>query len=487
MLSALLVIIFIEAYDYDDLYCRLFQKCPNLIEIKASNVTDRSLGVLKATSGSELIVADLTAANPYDITKSCFKSFISNCTKLESLVLSGELDCVSEATIEDIANHCPLIEKLTLSYGVEITDLSVPYLLSLPHLLELDIMCCFGLTITGVLNLVQSIPNIESLCVDFGAKTDKDPDPIIIFQSIGRLCPRLRVLKISSLACSVYDDGSVMPVFAGCPLLEEFEAQLEDEQSPNDQVLYALGSSCPRLKTVELGYREADFTDHGLIALSRGCPDLTDLSLHNAPNVSDSAILSFAMHCLKLESIHIENNNTITSHAVCALLEANPRITSIVLGGDRFLTEDVLLSLAHHYRKLTYLKLIGCRNLTEAMLSTLFTRCTRLEKLQIENLSFETVEIVSDALVESLLLHCKRLAFISIDGCPNVTELGLAHLLRLGKRLTWVYIYNCSLNMRDELSRYYDVVKSGPTANKPYACLTRTHWSAGWTAPLVDY
>ena len=476
---------YIEAYDYNDLYCVLFKKYPHLIEISASNLSDRSLDVLKATSGSELRVVDLDSYVNHDISRLEMTSFISNCPQLVSLSLSGDVDWISDTTVKSIADHCPRLEKLTLSCGDGITDLSVSYLLSLSHLRELDIMFCPGLTIAGLQILVSSLPNIESLCFDIGDKTDKDPDPIAIFQSIGSLCPCLRVLRCSSLVTSVYDDSSIMPLFAGCPLLEEFEVQLAGEQSPNDQVLCALGSSCPRLKRVELGYHEADFTDQGLIALSRGCPDLTDLGLHHASNITDTAILSFAERCHKLKSICIAKNNIITSRAVCALLEANPGITSISLGEGRLLNEEVLQYLAQHCLNLMYLRLVGPLHLTEAMLSSLFTCCTRLT-----NLHLETAENVTDALIETLILHCKRLVQIHVSGCPNVTGLAVSHLVRLGKRLTWIHLTYCNLSMTDEFSRYYAMLDSRYTnaaTDKPYAYLSRTHWSTGWTAPMKYY
>ena len=480
-----MLVTYIEAYDYNDLYIRLFKQYPHLIEINASNLTDRSLDELQATSASGLRVVELASYISEGISRRHMKAFISKCPKLVSLSLFGDVNWISDSTVQAIADHCSRLEKLTLSCGDGITNISVSFLLSLSHLRELDIMYCPGLTISGVQTLVSSVPNIESLCFDIGEKTDKDPDPIIIFQTLGSCCPRLRVLKCSSLAASVYDDGSVMPVFAGCPLLEEFEVQLGDEQSPNDQVLYALGSCCPRLKTVELGYREADFTDQGLIALSRGCPDLTDLSLHHAPNITDITILSFAGHCHKLKSICIAKNNLITSRAVCVLLKANPGVTSISLDEGLLLNEEVLLCLALHCRKLVYLKLAGCRNLTEAMLSTLFTRCTRLE-----NLHLETAENVTDALIETIILHCKHLVQIHVSGCPNVTGLAVSHLVRLGKRLTWIHLTYCNLSMTDEFSRYYAMLESRYTnaANdKPYAYLSRTHWSTAWTAPMKSY
>ena len=292
----------------------------------------------------------------------------------------------------------------------------------------------------------------------------------------------IRVLKCSSLDSLLYQDGSVMPVFAGCPLLEEFKV---DDESPNDAVLFAVGKSCPRLKCIVFDDREdTPYTDLGLIALSRGCPGLIDLSLTTSDSLSvtDKAILSIAEHCHKLESFYMVHN-TISSRAICALLKANPSLISIGLGGDLF-NGEVILCLALHCRKLTSLTLAGCHNLTEAMLSTLFTRCTRLETLSL------VFADISDALVEALLLHCQRLTEIDLRMCPKVTGLAVSHIFRLGKRLTRISLEECSLNMSDELSRYYTInaipgVRTG--TNKTRVDLHRAHWSISWTprTPLV--
>ena len=123
---------------------------------------------------------------------------------------------------------------------LNITDLSVPFISSLLHLRELDVTFCYGITISGLQTLVKGVPNLESFCFKIGKKADQDTDPAVVFQSLGRFCPRLRALKCRSDAFSINDNRSVIRMFAGCPLLEKFEVV---GQSPSDKALIALGHS----------------------------------------------------------------------------------------------------------------------------------------------------------------------------------------------------------------------------------------------------
>ena len=265
-----------------------------------------------------------------------------------------------------------------------------------------------------------------------------------------------------------------MPVFTGCPLLEEFKL---DGQCPTDRGLFALGSSCPRLRSIKLNFSgKPAFSDSGLKVLSRGCPVLTDLSLHDAPNITDTAVLSFAEQCRKLVSLRITSQR-ITSRAVCTLLKVNPNLRGISLGGDLLVRGEVALTLALHCHKALFIRLLVCSHLTEAMLATLFTRCTRLEALSL-------------VIACSITLHCKSLDDVDLRSCPKLTGLTLSHLFRFGKRLTRIYMENCGLYTSDEPGRYYT---AGPNKthglpfgdDKPFVDLFRATWSTSWAPPLT--
>ena len=261
----------VDKYNYDDLYSRLFAQYPNLVEIKAPYITDRSLDALKASSGSELRVVELETMNGEAITHASLISFVSQSPKLVSLMLLGDINCVTDYTIQAIANNCPRIEKLTLASKYVLTRLSVTNLSSLLHLRELDLLECPGFAHADLLTLVLRIPNIELLRIAVGTSVSDPSNCRLevnnIFISIGACCPRLRVFQCRShMSFDVYKDNTTLPLFAGCPLLEEFEVIL---QSPNDPVLCALGKHCPRLKRIEMNFnnQEVEYTDQGLITL----------------------------------------------------------------------------------------------------------------------------------------------------------------------------------------------------------------------------
>ena len=287
-------------------------------------------------------------------------------------------------------------------------------------------------------------------------------------------CPRLRALKCFG---SYVTGDAMVALVQGCPLLEELDLF---PSCPNDDVLHAVAESCLKMRDISLvSYNSCvPPTDLGFVALSRVCPDLTQLDIFQKPAVTEATFVSVADHCHKLQIIRIKHRTLTCSSSLCALLTSNPGLISISLDCPGLIRE-VILALAHACPKLETQSLEDCYHLTAEPLGGLFNRrCSfSLKHLHLANCT------VPDTNIDTLARRCTRLESICLNNCLNITERSLASLLEWGKRLKTMSMYGCALHERDSLSRYYTCgtregyVRSGPRISAMFERLnTPYHW-----------
>ena len=416
----------------------MFASYPGLVEISARNVTEEALQVLGATNRSELREIDFYILNTTDET---LEVLFRRCPNLLSLKIFIGDEGGSDAAVNSIVNHCPRLEQLTLDEWTSLTDQSLVSLSSLSNLKELYMCNSSRVTSLGLQSLIKAHPNFEGL--GFATDITNIAD---VFAYIGSYCPRLRMVQCQP---RVPSHAAVVSLVQGCPLLEEF---CSEDYYPSDRVLAVMAESCPRMRLLEfdLGGQAEPVTDIGLLALSRGCPDLTQLSLHNTPSITDTAILSIAEHCHKLRSINIVHNHFITTHSVKTLIRANPHITSLSLIQCPLIGDEIVPALASHCPKLRCLTIIDCKRLAEEGLLSMLSFRHSLGFLSIANSD------ITDALVILIARYCRHLMHITLRDCPEITGHSASSLVKHGKCLTMIDITKCGLEEYDDMSYYYD-------------------------------
>ena len=471
-MSHLFCFFIVVGYDYDDLYDRLYSSYPNLVEVNAQHVSRRALLAFASYPRLKLKTIDMELKCT---GKRSLLPLLGRCPYLTSLTLSGQFWSKTDEDVRVIVERCPLLNRLCLAGSSEITDLSLSYMSSLEHLIELDISLLNsvdtdgpGMTSACLQGLVKSRPSIQVLkCVIEEGDIDS------FLRHVGIYCMSLRVLVVKT-GSEVYaaSHAAVIALIQGCPLLEELDL---DEYSPNDDVLYALAECCSRCMRLDTFlYEPAAFTDQGLIALSRGCPGLTQLHLHDAADITDVAIMSFAEHCHRLDSFALSNNRLVTSAAMCSLLRANPSITAIDVCECALLDDTFLLTIAQYCPKVKLLTIFSCQSLSIELLYTLARSCRSLQEVSISD------STITDAFIDLLLQYSKGLQSVYLSECPSITEHTLAILLQSGKHLTHIYIDECALYAIDKLSRYYESTDRDPST------LTEQHSSQGWLTRIYE-
>ena len=476
----------IEVTNYDDLYGRLFASYPGLVEINAQCVTDVSLDSLTSTTSSKLTSVDLevidTATTSVVEAGLCLlfqRSPLLVRISIDGAVydedLGDNIGChATDATIQTLVTHCPLVEMLSLANWYALTDLALTYIASLKHLRGLVLAYCSYLSIEGIVSMLMKCgKNLEVF--EFGYIEGSIDD---ILRCISENCPRLReIVWHADAEFGSVTSAGVLALVQGCPCLERIDSEM---YAYNDQVLTAISESCPALRHVDLS-TSAEITDLGLIALSKGCPELNQLHI-SSPAITDEAVLSFAKYCNQLTSIIIQSCNHIHSQSVVTLIEANTtKLELIELRNCIHIGEEAILAAAECCPMLKIFSFIGCQCITQSSLSQLIGSCTSLETLNVSNAD------ITDAFINTLIRRCKYLKNITLHNCPNITERSLVTLLKSTGSLCSVIIFKCNLHASDKLCNYYTTLPSD-SDQKPLVKLTRGNKHLPWlpSSPTLD-
>ena len=427
--------------------------------------------IIGAASLTQLQIIDIEIYD--DGTDEYYGMSFAQCPNLRSLSIKGLRDAEDE-DIQGIIQSCPLLEKLHLPQCEELTNGTLQYISRLQsNIKEIDLIYASGIT-SNVLQKFIKHKGCNLEVFRFGISNGNISD---ILKCISNTCIKLRILEYHCNADEEEEEEvaqpsrtSVLALVRACPLLEE----LDIDYNYDDKVLKALGQSCPNLRIFKSDYNSdcAVFTNTGLIALSKGCPELTYLHIANATTITDEGVISVAQYCHKLTSIYIYKNTNITSTAFSVLLQSNPRITDINLRHCSVINDESIQAIAQYCPHLTRLEIDDdYKKLSQGILTVLSMGCKALKELTICSTS------ISDTTVSHLATHCTKLTKISILACRNVTQQSLTSLLEEGDNLLMISMGSCALKDGDEMRRYYLGLgrQSGPTV-----MMMREHKGVNW-------
>ena len=466
---------YIETANYDDFYATLLTNYPLVQKLTGQYMSDAALNSLATATNSKLTYINFEVMNER-ITDKGFELLFKRSPHLRSVLVEGAVyeelgynnGChATDAAIQAMVTHCPLIEDLSLMYWHTLTDLSLSYIASLSQLKELVLAHSYTFTSAGVVSMLMKCgKNLEVFVL--GALEDSVDS---ILKCLASYCPRLREVTWHDDCEDDTTSSAVLALVRGCPCLERIDSE---RYAYDDQVLVEVSECCPNLQYIDLS-RSYEITDMGLIALSKGCPGLKKLHL-SSPAITSEALLSVAKHCHQLESINLRGCEGFYSLGLIALIEANPHLESILLDSCSHIGDEVILAAAQYCLKLNWFPILRCQSLSVRSLTKLIDKCY---------LSLETIGIgrsdMTDAFVDLLLHKCKRLNYLEINDCPNITERSLVTLLSLGAKLCTIRIYNCALKASKEYRKYYyGIAPVSSDSRGTVVMLSRDHMDLPW-------
>ena len=185
---------YLDDFDGDTLYTKLFRKFPDLTEIRAEKISERAIQVL---GGPALKVANIRSSENSCMTREFLKEFSIKCPNLVNLSIIGENEVASDKAVHVIVTNCLLLETLELSSRCELTDLSFMHLASLQHLKSLSLDWGSAMTSEAASVFLQSMgPHLEVLSLNVTEEVSTLFDDILLI--IGRYCSWLRGFKCLS-------------------------------------------------------------------------------------------------------------------------------------------------------------------------------------------------------------------------------------------------------------------------------------------------
>eukprot|EP00475_Leptophrys_vorax_P006103 TRINITY_DN13743_c0_g1_i1.p1 TRINITY_DN13743_c0_g1~~TRINITY_DN13743_c0_g1_i1.p1 ORF type:complete len:684 (+),score=142.96 TRINITY_DN13743_c0_g1_i1:308-2053(+) len=256
---------------------------------------------------------------------------------------------------------------------------------------------------------------------------------------------RLQILNLES--CEQITNAGIEVLAASCPDLQELN--LKYCRNVNNTGIEFLASGCRALKRLNLNY--LPITDAALEALSRGCPQIVELSLKYCRNVTDAGVVVLLTACHDLKSLTLSYCHQITNTVLRQLGASCYQLEDLNVKYCREITDDGLESLAQGCRQLADLNVNYCENITDAGLRALADGCHQLKALKIVY-----CRKVSDNGIAAISAGCHQLTALMADSCPLLTDESLRFLAEGCHLLNKLNLDSC-LRLSDQGLEYLSV------------------------------
>lgn len=303
----------------DDVFARILSYLPKILLVRLSIVNSRWYRICYDASlwrnicvpfdyrhnFSDRILMKLTAYSR-NVNKLCF---------VECVNLSDDSLCF-------ISEHCPNMKKLQLCGCVQITDI-------------------------GMMHIARRSTKLRKLGI---AKT------MITNKSLNVLLQNnlfLTSLEASTQACTV-DTFKALKRCKNFQKLKVYEISEEvlvkdDHIYLDDEMLEAIGKSCPNLTHLALIYDNVEITDSSVGVLGKGSPLLRTVEIDSCPFVGDDGVRALLENC-SLEQLHL-GESKITDATLCRIAKYLPMIRSLKLEHSD-ITDFGMIQLMEHCKYL---------------------------------------------------------------------------------------------------------------------------------------
>ncbi|MBA0616472.1 hypothetical protein Godav_016516 [Gossypium davidsonii] len=353
------------------------QGCPLLkvLKLQCINVTDRAL---MAVGASCLSLEMLALYSFQQFTDEGLRSIGKGCKKLKNLTLS---DCnfLGDRGLEAIATGCTELTHLEVNgchnigtIGLESVGKSCPYVC----LLLLSSATNF---LRGQESRLWSVARrLTELALLYCQRVGN-----FALTEVGRGCKYLQALHL--VDCSSIGDEAICSIAKGCRNLKKLHIRRCYEVGSKGIV--AVGENCHSLTDLSLRFCDSHFStrvrDEALIAVGHGCP-LKYLNVSGCNQIGDAGIVAVARGCPNLTYLDVSVLQNLRDIALTELGEGCPLLKDIVLSHCHQITDIGLSHLVKNCQMLESCHMVYCPSITAAGVATVVSSCPNIKKVLVE-------------------------------------------------------------------------------------------------------
>lgn len=189
--------------------------------------------------------------------------------------------------------------------------------------------------------------------------------------------------------------------------------------------LAALAGECPSIAKISVAQcpRVTDAAVR-ILARKKGRA-LLSLNVAGCKNVTDDGVEVLAKYCSSLRSLDVSGCPRVRDRSVYAMSTLHG-LEEVILDGCAEVSNEAARHLFNNVTKLTYLSIKGCPNLTEAGLRYMYEIPVpwgvrrHHNCAQIETFRIGSNTFVSDDFVMVLAIICPRMRILEVESCPLI-------------------------------------------------------------------
>ena len=334
---------------------------------------------------------------------------------------------VTDAVVRKLAlGSNSVLRKLHVYNAVSLTDKSLHALAKHCPNLQMAVLCdCSLLTATGITALTRACPKLVWLDILNTCPTNDE-----ILRIISANCPKLQTLEICG---GMVTDIGIGTLSSNCPLLRHLRI---DGCAVTDEGMAMLASRCLHLERLYIF--GCPISSAGMASLASHANKLVELHIESCDEIGTAAVEELSRGCPSLRVLDIHDSCDLFDEGFIAFTASHPGLRVINMH-DCSVTRQSLDALAVCCSDLTALRLSYCMNLQTTDLELLVRKCSQLLAIDLGN-----VVTMLDHDIIGLAEHCRLLQYVSLFNNSAISDLAIQHIVKLCPNLKYLNVIDCS-------------------------------------------
>ncbi|XP_044020470.1 F-box/LRR-repeat protein 7-like [Aphidius gifuensis] len=365
---------------------------------------------------------------------------------LECLILPCNIT-LSDETIIAISKNCKKLKHLKIPHCRLVQSNNDNVIVKLKGLKKFYCASCKKLTDAGVIQFIHNNPDLEVLDICFipnitvdtfiaaDQATENRVNGVILYIRFYYEDIEEAFELIIKSQCTYHNSK-----YLADPNIAEIQSQYCVHFLPftlSHPLIIALSKNCKKLKRLEIAHgtieesTELRFSSASVLDDLSKLQYLEHLNLSFVADLKNSTILAIANNCKKLKFLNIEGCINITATSLMALTSLK-NLQELNVNSHN-IKDNFIVKL----NGLNRLDCAGCINLTHTGIVQFLNNNPDLEFLDITSIfHMDIIDAANKATknhstILAITNNCKKLKFLNIEGCKNITATALMALTSL--------------------------------------------------------